>query len=97
MPKSHAHAAGFRRVLKLLSLLGHAPRVVIVQRLARNPGTAGELAKELPMSRTAVVQHLKLLEDADVVHATSDGRRRVYRVRARGLDALTAWIARVTS
>ena len=96
MPKSRANAAGFRRVLKLLNLLGHSLRVVIVQRLARNPGTAGELARELPVTRTAVVQHLKRLEEAELVHATLDGKRRVYRVNRRGFAVLAEWIARVT-
>jgi DNA-binding transcriptional ArsR family regulator len=96
MPKSHAHAAELRRVLKLFGLLGHSLRVVIVQRLARSPGTAGELARELPVTRTAVVQHLKRLEEADLIHATLDGKRRVYRVNRRGFGALTGWIERVT-
>jgi DNA-binding transcriptional ArsR family regulator len=96
MPKSRARAADFRQVLKLTSLLGHPLRVVIVQRLARNPGTAGELARELPVTRTAVVQHLKRLEDAELVTAAFDGKRRVYRVNIRGLDALKNWIAAVT-
>jgi DNA-binding transcriptional ArsR family regulator len=96
MPKSRANAAGFRRVLKLLNLLGHSLRVVILQRLARNPGTAGELARELPVTRIAVVQHLKRLEEAELVHATLDGKRRVYRVNRRGFGVLAEWIARVT-
>jgi DNA-binding transcriptional ArsR family regulator len=96
MPKSRANAAEFRRVLKLLNLLGHSLRVVIVQRLARHPGTAGELAQELPLTRTAVVQHLKRLEEAELVHATVDGKRRVYRVNRHGFGVLAEWIARVT-
>jgi predicted transcriptional regulator len=90
-----SHSAEFRRVLKLLNLLGHSLRVVIVQRLAQKPSTAGELAHELPVTRTAVVQHLKRLEEADLVHAADDGKRRVYRVNGRGFGALAAWIGRV--
>ena len=96
MPKSRAHAAEFRRVLKLTNLLGHSLRAVIVQRLARTPSTAGELAQELPVTRTAVVQHLKRLEEAELVHATHHGKRRVYRVDRRGFGVLVEWIARVT-
>jgi predicted transcriptional regulator len=97
MPKSRAHAAEFRRVLKLLNLLGHSLRVVIVQRLARNPSTAGELAQELPVTRTAVVQHLRRLEEAELVYSTDDGKRRVYRLNSRGFGPLTDWIAGVTN
>jgi predicted transcriptional regulator len=96
MPKSRAHAAQFRHVLKILNLLGHSLRAVIVQRLARKPCTAGELARELPVTRTAVVQHLKQLEAADLIHATLEGKRRVYRVNRSGFDGLAEWIARVT-
>jgi DNA-binding transcriptional ArsR family regulator len=94
MAKSHAHAAQLRRVLRVLSLLGRPIRVVILQRLARTPGTAGDLARGLPISRTAVVQHLKLLEAAQLVEASSEGRRRVYCVRPAGLEPLIEWLTR---
>jgi DNA-binding transcriptional ArsR family regulator len=95
MAKSHAGAARLRHVLNLFALLGHSIRVVILQRLAREPGTAGELARRLPVSRTAVVQHLKLLEAAGLVQAGYEGRRRVYRVRPAGLKAITEWIVSI--
>ena len=92
MAKSHAHAAAFRSVLRLFALFGHPVRVVIFQRLARVPMTAGELARTLPISRTAVVQHLKLLEAARLVEASPDGRKRIYRVRPKGLAPLDRWV-----
>jgi DNA-binding transcriptional ArsR family regulator len=95
MGKSHAHAAQFRQVLRVLSLLGHPIRVVIFQRLARTPGTAGELARTLPISRTGVVQHLKLLEAAGLVDASFQGRRRVYCIRPPGLEPLVRWLQAV--
>jgi predicted transcriptional regulator len=70
-------------------------RVVILQRLAREPSTAGELAQRLPVSRTAIVQHLKLLEAAGLVQAGHEGKRRVYRVRPEGFRPITEWLARV--
>jgi len=95
MAKSHAHATQLRQVLRVLSLLGRPIRVVIFQRLARTPGTAGELAHSLPISRTAVVQHLKLLEAARLVDASSRGRRRVYCARPDGLQPLVKWLSSV--
>jgi DNA-binding transcriptional ArsR family regulator len=92
MAKSHAKAAQFRQVLRLFALFGHPMRVVIFQRLARNPGSAGNLADGLPVSRTAVVQHLKLLESAGLVGASSEGRRRIYRIRSDGLAPLARWL-----
>ena len=92
MAKSHANAAQLRRVLRLFALFGHPIRVIIFQRIARTPGTAGELAKSLPVSRTAIVQHLKLLESAKLVVAASQARRRVYRIRPEGLAAIARWL-----
>jgi|SRR3954447_16454396 DNA-binding transcriptional ArsR family regulator len=92
MAKSHANAAQLRQVLRLFALFGHPIRVIIFQRIARTPGTAGDLAAGLPVSRTAVVQHLKLLEAAKLVMAASEGRRRVYRIRRYGLAPLTKWL-----
>jgi DNA-binding transcriptional ArsR family regulator len=92
MAKSHANAAQLRQVLRLFALFGHPIRVIIFQRIARTPGTAGELATNLPVSRTAIVQHLKLLESAKLVDARFEGRRRVYRIRRDGLAPLTRWL-----
>jgi DNA-binding transcriptional ArsR family regulator len=91
MAKSHAHGAAFRSVLRLFALFGHPVRVVIFQRLARVPMTGSELAQSLPISRTAVVQHLKLLEAARLVDASPNGRKRVYRIRPKGLIPLERW------
>jgi DNA-binding transcriptional ArsR family regulator len=96
MAKSHADAVRLRQVLKLFALLGHSIRIVILQRLAREPMAAGELAQTLPVSRTAIVQHLKLLESAGVVCATYLGKRRVYRLRADGLRPIAQWIEKVS-
>jgi DNA-binding transcriptional ArsR family regulator len=92
MAKSHAHARPFREVLKLFSLFGHPLRVVIFQRLSRQATTAGALARQLPVSRVAVVQHMKLLERAGLLSSARDGRRRVYRARPEGLDPLARWL-----
>jgi DNA-binding transcriptional ArsR family regulator len=78
--------------LRVFALFGHPIRVVIFQRLARAPMTAGELARGLPISRTAIVQHLKLLETARLVVASFEGRRRVYRVEPSGLAPLGQWL-----
>jgi predicted transcriptional regulator len=92
--RSHAGAAGFRRVQRLFALFGHATRLVVFQRLARRPSTAGELARNLPVSRTAIVQHLKQLEAEGLVGATTHGRRRVYHCRPEGLAPLADWLAK---
>ena len=80
--------------LKLFVLLGAPTRLVVFQRVARRPQTASELAKELPISRSAVVQHLTTLRAAGLVDVASDGRRRIYRSEPAGLAPLAMWLSR---
>jgi DNA-binding transcriptional ArsR family regulator len=60
----------------------------IVTCLAERPRAVGELADELPISRPAVSQHLKVLKDAGLVTDRAAGTRRVYRLSPEGLGAL---------
>jgi len=70
--------------------LGDRTRRTIFTRLARRPCAVGELARELPVSRPAVSQHLKVLKDAGLVRDERDGNRRIYHVNPDGLQALRA-------
>jgi DNA-binding transcriptional ArsR family regulator len=79
--------------VRVFAIFGHPLRVVIFQRLARTPMTAGELARGLPITRTAVVQHLKRLQTARLVETCAAGRRRLYRVQPQGLAPLSRWLA----
>jgi DNA-binding transcriptional ArsR family regulator len=45
-----------------------------------------ELAAEMPISRPAVSQHLKVLKDAGVVHDVQQGRHRIYSLDGERLD-----------
>jgi DNA-binding transcriptional ArsR family regulator len=92
MAKSHAHAISLRETLQVFALFACPIRVVIFQRLAHTPMSAGALARGLPVSRTAVVQHLKRLQAARLVDASADGRRRIYRVQPKGLRPLSRWL-----
>jgi DNA-binding transcriptional ArsR family regulator len=90
---AHANAGKFREVLRVFAMFGHPLRVVIFQRLSGTPMSAGELARGLPISRTAIVQHLKLLESAKLVQASLNGRKRMYRASRGGLAPLKNWLA----
>jgi DNA-binding transcriptional ArsR family regulator len=70
------------------SALGDATRREIVERLAERPRAVVELAGELPVSRPAVSQHLKVLKDAGLVTDRAAGTRRVYRLDPVGMSAL---------
>ncbi|HEX5436679.1 MAG TPA: metalloregulator ArsR/SmtB family transcription factor [Gemmatimonadaceae bacterium] len=74
--------------------LGDRTRRSIFERLARRPRSVGELAAELPVSRPAVSQHLKVLKDAGLVLDRPAGTRRIYRVNPDGLNALRAQLDR---
>lgn len=64
----------------------------MVERLSRGPATVSELAAPLPMSMSAVVQHLKILEASGLVRSEKVGRVRTCRVEAEALSAAERWI-----
>jgi DNA-binding transcriptional ArsR family regulator len=70
--------------------LGDPTRRAIFQKVADHPRAVVELAGELPVSRPAVSQHLKVLKDARLVANERAGNRRIYRVDPSGVGALRA-------
>ena len=70
--------------------LGDPTRRAIFERLADRPYAVGELARELPVSRPAVSQHLKVLKDARLVVDRPAGNRRIYQLDPEGVGALRA-------
>jgi DNA-binding transcriptional ArsR family regulator len=71
-----------------LAALGDPTRRAIIECLADRPRAVGELAAELPVSRPAVSQHLKVLKDAGLVIERAAGTRRIYRLNPAGVAAL---------
>jgi DNA-binding transcriptional ArsR family regulator len=76
----------------VLDALGDPTRRAVFERLAAGPSSVGALAEELPVSRPAVSQHLKVLREAGLVVDEPVGTRRVYRVDPDGLQALRAYL-----
>ena len=68
--------------------LGDPTRRAIFERLADRPRAVGELASELPVSRPAVSQHLKVLKGAGLVVDRRAGNRRIYQLDPVGVGAL---------
>ena len=68
--------------------LADGTRRAIVDCLADGPRAVGELAAGLPVSRSAVSQHLKILKDAGLVEDMAAGTRRIYRLNPVALAAL---------
>ena len=78
-----------------LGLLGDPTRRAIFELLARRPCTVGELAQQLPITRSAVSQHLRVLKDGGLVVSRAEGTRRIYRLNPDGVTALRAYLDRV--
>lgn len=70
--------------------LGDPTRKAIFERLAERPRAVGELARELPVSRPAVSQHLRVLKEARLVTERAEGTRRIYRLDPTGVEMLRA-------
>ena len=68
--------------------LGDPTRRTIFERLADRPQAVGELARDLPVSRPAVSQHLRVLKEAGLVTERRNGTRRIYRLDPDGLGEL---------
>jgi DNA-binding transcriptional ArsR family regulator len=77
-----------------LAALGDPTRRTIFERIAERPRAVGELASELPVSRPAVSQHLKVLKDAGLVSDRAVGNRRIYQLDLDGIGALRAYLDR---
>ncbi|MGH9090709.1 MAG: metalloregulator ArsR/SmtB family transcription factor [Acidimicrobiales bacterium] len=71
-----------------LMALGDPTRLAILERLAESPLAVVDLTKELPVSRPAVSQHLRVLKEAGLVIDQAVGNRRVYRIDPDALAAL---------
>jgi DNA-binding transcriptional ArsR family regulator len=78
-----------------LGLLGDPTRRAIFELLARHPSTVGELAQQLPITRSAVSQHLRVLKDGGLVVSQAQGTRRIYRLNPEGVTALRAYLERI--
>jgi DNA-binding transcriptional ArsR family regulator len=79
------HAYEYQQALEAL---GDRTRREIFERLTDGPLAVGKLAQELPISRPAVSQHLKVLKDAGLVFDRPEGTRRVYQVDPAAVAAL---------
>lgn len=84
---NHKSAAAF-------DALGDPTRRAIVERLRKGAAPVGRLAEGLPVSRSAVSQHLRVLKQAGLVSEAAEGTRRIYRLDPRGLGAVREWLDR---
>ena len=74
-----------------MDALGDRTRRAIFEMLRNGPLAVGEIADELPVSRPAVSQHLRVLKEAGLVTERRNGTRRIYRVEPDGVATLRAY------
>ena len=74
-----------------MDALGDPTRRAILERLLSSPMAVGDLAREFPISRPAISQHLKVLKNAHLVLDRPLGTRRVYQVNPTGVERLRAY------
>jgi DNA-binding transcriptional ArsR family regulator len=78
----------------VLDALGDRTRRSILEKLQAGPIAVGVLADQLPVSRPAVSQHLRVLKDAELVVESVAGTRRLYRINQAGLMAVRDYFDR---
>ncbi len=76
----------------MMTALGDPTRQAIFERLSVRPCPVGVLAADLPVSRPAVSQHLKVLRDVGLVTDRHVGTRRIYEVDRAGLAVLRSYL-----
>jgi DNA-binding transcriptional ArsR family regulator len=75
-----------------MDALGDPTRRRILEVLRSGPRPVGEIARDMPVSRPAVSQHLRVLKEAGLVRDRRDGARRIYAVDPGGLAELRAYV-----
>jgi DNA-binding transcriptional ArsR family regulator len=77
---------------RVFAALADPTRRSLFEKVAEQPQTVGALAAQLPVSRPAVSQHLKVLKDAGLVTDEAKGTSRIYRIDPQGLGPVRRWL-----
>lgn len=77
---------------KIFSALSDTTRRGVLARLCHGPGTVSELAEPYDMALPSFTQHLKVLENAGLVHSRKTGRSRVYQMTPEQLERARGWL-----
>lgn len=75
-----------------IATLADPSRKRIFELLKGGPMHVGRIAEQLPISRPAVSQHLKVLKDAGLVQEAREGNRHAYSIDPNGLAAMQRWL-----
>jgi DNA-binding transcriptional ArsR family regulator len=80
--------------MEVFEALADPTRRRIVELLAEEERSAGELAGHFQVSRPAVSKHLRVLREAGLVNVREDAQRRIYRLEPMAMGRAEAWLAR---
>jgi len=80
-----------------LTALGDPTRRTIFELIAERPRSVAEITRQVPVSQSAVSQHLKVLGDSRLVRAEPKGASNVYHLDPHGLGQMRAWLDRFWS
>jgi len=80
-----------------LSALGDLTRRTIFELIAERPRSVVEITRQVPVSQSAVSQHLKVLRDSRLVRAEPKGASNVYHIDPHGLGQMRTWLDRFWS
>jgi DNA-binding transcriptional ArsR family regulator len=75
-----------------MAALSDPTRRQVFQLLAGGPSSVGDIARQLPVSRPAVSQHLRVLKDAGLITHRVEGTRHVYQLDPRGVAAMRDYL-----
>jgi DNA-binding transcriptional ArsR family regulator len=82
------------RLDRLFQALADPTRRALVDRLVSGPASVSELARPLPMTLAAVIQHLQVLESSGLVHSRKVGRVRTFTLNPAQLRTAEQWLTR---
>jgi DNA-binding transcriptional ArsR family regulator len=80
--------------VEVFEALADPTRRRIVELLAEEERSAGELAGNFRVSRPAVSKHLRVLREAGVVNVREEAQKRIYRLEPKALGMAEGWLAR---
>lgn len=80
--------------MEVFEALADPTRRRIVELLAEDERSAGELAGQFRVSRPAISKHLRVLREAGLVHVREQAQRRIYRLEPEALGHAEGWLAR---
>lgn len=79
---------------RVFHALADANRRAVIERLTRGPATVSELAAQLGVTVAATIQHLRVLQNSELVQSEKVGRVRTCQINPAGLRNAEAWLER---